>query len=76
MEKLLKNTRLLVLFTMLILVAGLSALSTLPRAEDPPLINRWATITTAYPGASRSVLRLWLLKSWKLHCARWMKLPD
>lgn len=52
MEKLLKNTRLLVLFTMLILVAGLSALSTLPRAEDPPLINRWATITTAYPGAS------------------------
>ncbi|EOD81466.1 Cobalt-zinc-cadmium resistance protein CzcA [Grimontia indica] len=52
MEKLLKNTRLLVLFTVLLLVSGLSALSTLPRAEDPALINRWATITTAYPGAS------------------------
>ncbi|WP_407333658.1 efflux RND transporter permease subunit [Enterovibrio sp. 27052020O] len=52
MEKLLKNTRLLVLFTVLLLVSGLSALSTLPRAEDPALINRWATITTVYPGAS------------------------
>ncbi|MDD1779871.1 efflux RND transporter permease subunit [Enterovibrio sp. ZSDZ35] len=52
MEKLLKNTRLLVLFTVLILVSGYSALSTLPRAEDPALVNRWATITTAYPGAS------------------------
>ncbi|OEF48899.1 acriflavin resistance protein [Enterovibrio norvegicus] len=52
MEKLLSNTRLLVLFIVLLLVSGFSALSTLPRAEDPALINRWATITTAYPGAS------------------------
>ncbi|SKA60547.1 AcrB/AcrD/AcrF family protein [Enterovibrio nigricans DSM 22720] len=52
MEKLLKNTRLLVLFTILILVSGFSALSTLPRAEDPALINRWASITTVYLGAS------------------------
>ncbi|MGF1766863.1 efflux RND transporter permease subunit [Enterovibrio makurazakiensis] len=52
MEKLLKNTRLIVLMTVLLLVSGLSALSTLPRAEDPALINRWATITTPYPGAS------------------------
>ncbi|WP_188008593.1 efflux RND transporter permease subunit [Grimontia hollisae] len=52
MEKLLTNTRLLVLFTVLLLVSGFSALSTLPRAEDPALTNRWGTITTAYPGAS------------------------
>lgn len=52
MEKLLTNTRLLVLFIALLLVSGLSALSTLPRAEDPALTNRWATVTTAYPGAS------------------------
>lgn len=52
MTSLLKNTRLLVLFTLLLLVSCLSALSTLPRAEDPPLTNRWGTVTTAYPGAS------------------------
>lgn len=52
MEKLLKNTRLLVLIIALLFVSCYSALSTLPRAEDPPLINRWATITTLYPGAS------------------------
>ncbi|WP_028022414.1 efflux RND transporter permease subunit [Enterovibrio calviensis] len=52
MEKLLTNTRLIVLMTVLLLVSGLSALSTLPRAEDPALINRWATISTPYLGAS------------------------
>lgn len=52
MERWLKNTRLLVLITALLLVSGYSALFMLPRAEDPVLINRWATITTAYPGAS------------------------
>ncbi len=35
-----------------LVVSGLSAITTLPRAEDPNLINRWATVTTAYPGAS------------------------
>ncbi len=48
----LKNTRLLILLMAVLVVSGMSAISTLPRAEDPNLINRWATITTAYPGAS------------------------
>lgn len=54
MERIIKNTRLLILFIAVLVISGLSALSSLPRAEDPPLINRWATITTIYPGASAS----------------------
>jgi multidrug efflux pump len=54
MKKFIKNTRLLILFVAVLLITGLSALSQLPRAEDPPLTNRWATITTLYPGASAS----------------------
>ena len=31
---------------------GISAFMTLPRAEDPVIINRYANITTSFPGAS------------------------
>ncbi len=46
-----QQTRLLALTLGLILVAGLAALSSIPRQEDPTLINRFATVLTAYPGA-------------------------
>ena len=52
MAHILQNTRLLILFIAILVVSGLSAIKTLPRAEDPPLVNRWATISTLYPGAS------------------------
>ncbi len=52
MANVIGNIRLLILATALILVAGLSAIQTLPRAEDPKLTNRWANVTTSYPGAS------------------------
>ncbi|MCF7487271.1 efflux RND transporter permease subunit [Vibrio sp. A2-1] len=46
------NTRLLILITALLMVSGISAFMTLPRAEDPVIINRYANITTSFPGAS------------------------
>ncbi|NOH96669.1 efflux RND transporter permease subunit [Vibrio sp. 99-70-13A1] len=46
------NTRLLILMTALLLVSGISAFMTLPRAEDPVIENRYANITTSFPGAS------------------------
>ncbi|MEZ9900032.1 efflux RND transporter permease subunit [Vibrio breoganii] len=46
------NTRLLVLMTAFLLVSGFSALNTLPRAEDPVISNRFANVTTTFPGAS------------------------
>lgn len=46
------NPRLLVLGISLLLVAGLGALNSLPRSEDPDLTNRWASIVTPFPGAS------------------------
>ncbi|MEZ9512482.1 efflux RND transporter permease subunit [Vibrio breoganii] len=46
------NTRLLVLMTAFLLVSGFSALNTLPRAEDPIISNRFANVTTTFPGAS------------------------
>lgn len=47
-----RNPRLLVLTICLILVAGLSSFSLLPRMEDPELTQRFAMIKTRYPGAS------------------------
>jgi multidrug efflux pump subunit AcrB len=38
--------------TALLMVSGISAFMTLPRAEDPVIINRYANITTSFPGAS------------------------
>ncbi|GAD88813.1 hypothetical protein VHA01S_010_00390 [Vibrio halioticoli NBRC 102217] len=46
------NTRLLILMTAFLLVSGFSSFNTLPRAEDPVISNRFATVTTSYPGAS------------------------
>ncbi len=47
-----RQPRLVALTVGLALVAGLTALSSLPRLEDPLLTARFATITTIYPGAS------------------------
>ncbi|MBE8605505.1 efflux RND transporter permease subunit [Vibrio sp. OPT10] len=50
--EIISNTRLLILMTALLMVSGISAFITLPRAEDPVIINRYANITTSFPGAS------------------------
>ena len=47
-----RNPRLLSLVLMLLLVAGLSALATLPRLEDPIITNRVGLVITSFPGAS------------------------
>lgn len=46
------NGRLISLLIALILVAGMGAVSTLPRSEDPKITSRFASIVTQYPGAS------------------------
>lgn len=52
MKHILGNTRLLILAVALLIVSGLSALSALPRAEDPIIKNRIGSIVTHYPGAT------------------------
>ncbi|MGD8956597.1 MAG: efflux RND transporter permease subunit [Chromatiaceae bacterium] len=47
-----RNRHLLILSIGMLAVAGATALSTLPRIEDPRITTRNATIITAYPGAS------------------------
>ncbi|MGI9518364.1 MAG: efflux RND transporter permease subunit [Pirellulaceae bacterium] len=49
-----KDRRLLIVSLFLIVVAGLSAMATLPRLEDPELVPRRALIYTAYAGADAS----------------------
>ncbi|MCB1772156.1 MAG: efflux RND transporter permease subunit, partial [Gammaproteobacteria bacterium] len=49
-----RNRHLLILTIALLLVAGISALTSLPRIEDPRITTRNATIITAFPGASAS----------------------
>lgn len=51
-ELFIKNTRLLVLMIVLIVVAGLGSLHVLPRTEDPSMTNRAASVITRFPGAS------------------------
>ena len=46
-----RNTRLLILTIILIFVWGASAYFTLPRLEDPELVNRVAVVKTFLPGA-------------------------
>ena len=48
----LRNRHLLVLAILVILVGGVSALMTLPRLEDPRIVNRIAMVITQVPGAS------------------------
>lgn len=47
-----RRPRLLVLTCLMIATAGLTSLQIIPRAEDPELTNRFASIFIAYPGAS------------------------
>ncbi|NER23623.1 MAG: efflux RND transporter permease subunit [Symploca sp. SIO1C2] len=46
-----RNTRLLILTLILIVVWGFSSFQTLPRLEDPELVSRNAVVTTFLPGA-------------------------
>lgn len=47
-----RNRRLTTLVIGLILVAGFSAISSLPRQEDPSLAHRFDSVNTPFPGAS------------------------
>ena len=47
-----RNRHLLILTIVIILVAGVSALNSLPRIEDPRITTRNASIFTQFPGAS------------------------
>jgi len=47
-----KNGRLMSLTIILLIVAGIGAISTLPRTEDPRILNRVASVLTYLPGAS------------------------
>ncbi|AFY40353.1 acriflavin resistance protein [[Leptolyngbya] sp. PCC 7376] len=47
-----RNTQLLILTLVLIVVWGMSAFLTLPRMEDPELVQRFGTVTTLFPGAT------------------------
>ena len=47
-----RKPRLTVLVLGLILVAGLTALNSLPRQEDPALTERYSSVTVTLPGAS------------------------
>ncbi|MCF1426556.1 MAG: efflux RND transporter permease subunit [Shewanella sp.] len=51
-KSLVENGRLASLIIALLLVAGLGAINTLPRMEDPHITNRFASVITNYPGAS------------------------
>ncbi len=46
------NSRLMILAVAFLVVSGLSAVNTLPRAEDPSITGRNATVSAIYPGAS------------------------
>lgn len=47
-----RNTRLLILIILLIFVWGLSSFQNLSRLEDPTITQRFALITTQFPGAN------------------------
>lgn len=47
-----RNRQLLLLTLSLVVVWGLSSFFTLPRLEDPELVQRYGTVTTFLPGAS------------------------
>ena len=47
-----ENRYLLVLGVVTILLAGYSALSNMPRIEDPRITNRYPRVVTFLPGAS------------------------
>ncbi|MFO0940909.1 MAG: efflux RND transporter permease subunit [Pirellulales bacterium] len=47
-----KNPRLLVMTIVLIVIAGVSSFTALPRMEDPILTARFGLVTTVFPGAT------------------------
>ncbi len=47
-----RNTRLLILTMVMVVVWGLAASQSLPRQEDPTLVARIAVVNTRFPGAS------------------------
>jgi len=47
-----RNRRLSLLVMGLIMVAGIAAFNSLPRQEDPMLVNRFGSVITLFPGAS------------------------
>ncbi|MEL6870835.1 MAG: efflux RND transporter permease subunit [Pseudomonadota bacterium] len=51
-ERLYSNKYLLWLTIIIVLMAGYSSLSNLPRIEDPRITNRYPSVTTIVPGAS------------------------
>lgn len=51
-----RETRLLIMGVVLIVVGGLAGLWTLGRQEDPTLTNRYAQVTTLFPGAEPAVV--------------------
>ncbi len=46
-----RNKRIVALAILMILAAGVSALMTVGRQEDPTISNLFATVVTPYPGA-------------------------
>ena len=68
-----KNGRLMSLVITLLVVAGLGALSNLPRTEDPRITNRIASVITQLPGASAE--RVEVLISEKIE-QKLRKLPE
>ncbi|MBU0539307.1 MAG: efflux RND transporter permease subunit, partial [Gammaproteobacteria bacterium] len=52
LSRMLTNPRMVALLSALILVAGLAAVASLPRLEDPHIVNRHAILVTPFPGAS------------------------
>ncbi len=46
-----RRPRLLILTVALVVVSGLAGVNLLPRLEDPPLVDRFAIVTTIFPGA-------------------------
>ncbi len=51
-----RQTRILCMIVLTIMIGGLAAFWTLGRQEDPTIVNRYASITTALPGAEPSVV--------------------
>lgn len=51
-KSIISNSRLMVLAIAFLIVSGVSAFSSLPRAEDPSIVKRHATIKTIFPRAN------------------------
>jgi len=72
-RQLVENGRIMSLVIALILVAGLGALNTLTRMEDPRITNRHALIITSFPGASAERIEALITEKLEL---KLRELPD